>query len=118
MQNRMRKLIMGLCSHTCYRLQDFHTIPGQRSAGSVPGAWMNRLPPWMHCARKRWLLRLPTSLPETATPEIVDLDWRQMCPVPMFGITQPLQEETAQLLQVAFRNNSLSRGRSVGRGIW
>jgi hypothetical protein len=51
--------------------------------------------------------RLPTGLPETATLETVNLNETGV-PCAYVWDTQPLQEETAQV-QVAFKNNSLSR---------
>jgi len=51
--------------------------------------------------------RLPTALPETATPEIVDL-FVTGVPCAYVWDTQPLQEETA-MVQVAFKDKGLSR---------
>ena len=51
--------------------------------------------------------KLPSALPETATPVIVDLNETGV-PCAYVWDTQPLQEETA-LLQVAFNDNGLGR---------
>jgi hypothetical protein len=106
MQNRMRKLIMGLVLilATGCRISTLFLdsgLPEVYPALDEPAATLDAL------RTQTMAARLPTSLPETATPEIVEGTGTDV-PCAYVWDTQPLQEETA-LLQVAFRNNSLSR---------
>ncbi len=106
MQNRPRKLIMGLvlilatgCRMSTLFLDS--GLPEVYPALDEPAATLDAQ------RTQTMAARLPTALPETATPEIVEGTETDV-PCAYVWDTQPLQEETA-LLQVAFKNNSLSR---------
>ena len=108
MQNRPRKIMIGfvLILTTGCRISSLFLdsgLPEVYPALDEPAATLDAQ------RTQTMAASLPTALPATATPEIVDLNETGV-PCAYVWDTQPLQEETAQL-QVAFKNNSLSRAK-------
>ena len=106
MQNRPRMILIGLslAFATACRLATLFLdsgLPEVYPALDVPAATLDAQ------RTQTMAAKLPTAPPATSTPEIVDLNGTGV-PCAYVWDTQPLQEETAQL-QVAFRENGLSR---------